>query len=282
MKYDLRTAYIAKDYESNDISDNIRVKIVIENNIIPMNISQIFGKASDVENRTEREPDKIEYRISLKSEFTDKKQDSEVKSSLYEDYETTDDDGNAIVENRYVYIGHAYSILYNSYELFWFDKKYGDILKIVELTTLIDLSGDSKVLPKSNIVLGEVISLRTKPLENFKFNSPKVNLEKVDRRKFIENVNDISGIKTHLLKVKFGNNSYLEINNRGMILDTDNYIEGTWDVPIECYSLGGAEELFDQDDYKISSLRNHTNITLRESMFDFIGDVNLDDILIIR
>jgi len=283
MKHNLRTAYIAKDNDSNDISDNVRVRIHIENNIIPVNISQIYGKAkSRTENKTETDPKDIEYRLSVKSEFTEKRDDVDVKSSLYEEFTYVNDDGDEVTDNRYVYIGHALSILYNVYELFWFDRKYGDIIKIIELTALVDLSGDSNVITKTNDIRGEILSLRLKTDKFKDINIVKNSLDLVERNITIKNVKDISGIKTHLIKVKSNNAPYLEINNSGVMIDDEAYIEGSWGTITECYSLGSSENLFDQDNFKISAMRVHNDVSIKPSHYIYIGEHNLDDILIFR
>jgi len=172
--------------------------------------------------------------------------------------------------------------LYNVYELFWFDRKYGDIIKIIELTALVDLSGDSNVITKTNDIRGEILSLRLKTDKFKDINIVKNSLDLVERNITIKNVKDISGIKTHLIKVKSNNAPYLEINNSGVMIDDEAYIEGSWGTITECYSLGSSENLFDQDNFKISAMRVHNDVSIKPSHYIYIGEHNLDDILIFR
>jgi hypothetical protein len=266
MKQFERTALLANNLSERDTSRGVKAKIVFTQVNVPVDMSQIDGVG---DNTTETTADKISYRLTLKSVFTAKRSDEDVKVALV-DKDDTDD------EKRFVYIGHAYSILYNVYEVFWYDSKYKDIIKIPELTTAVDIE-NGRDINKYVITNGEIVALDVDTSRVFK--STKFSLEDIGNGT-IEGVKDIPGIASHVLRIdNFRNRS--KTNNTGLVMSEDVYLEGLFTEAVEAYSLGGAEELITNEDSRITNIKLYRRLP-DAWVLEQNRKKNIDDILILK
>jgi hypothetical protein len=264
-----RRASLATNLQDRNTDKGVRVNIIIASTNVPVSLSQIDGKG---DNKTETDPENIHYRLSVQREFTPKKEPIDVKSAL-----VSPDDDPENNEYRFTYIGHGYSLLYGCYETFWFDAKYGDIIKVPDLVTLVDVENEADPV-KQNEINAEVISFRVDTSSATR--TTKLTQDKVLGVATIEGVNDISGITSHIIRVNnFRNRS--KTVSMGIVVDDNTYLEGPYTEALEAYSLGSTDALFTNETTGIS------NVGLKRYVSDSWTMVSnrvkrLDDILIIK
>jgi len=235
----VRKALIVNNLAEKDTSKNARIEIRCDEGTIPIAVSQLNGI---YENTTEikHTAEEIDYNVRLRRDFTAKRTDDKVTNALY------DPD----MQDRFVYIGHAKSIMLSEYNVVWYDAKYGDILILPDLETYGDANTDSDLKVVERIIGCTVFQRRPETQSasgrySTKYNVNKTKPEAVDQRdsqKF-PTPNVITGIATYLMPFAdvFPNHT-----TQRTYMRHDDYFTTTGNASkvIEVISLGSSTNLF--------------------------------------